>query len=201
MAHDLSAFSNDRSLTGFKASASQRGRIEGILRRLQSLNTCMEPAALLLSTSSTWKLIYSDAPDIVGSGNGNEGLVLPRSGVIGQEFSAVEGTVTNIVELVPPAPLSAVLPSDSIVQRVVLNTQAVSATRVRLQLKGTSVQAAKLLNQDASILPPLALSLPASLPFGEFDILFYDGELRVVRTTQGFYGVNVRVADGSLLHA
>lgn len=186
-------------MAGFKASASQRSRIEGILRQLQSLNPCMEPAALLLSTSSTWRLIYSDAPDIVGTGNGNQGLVLPQSGVIGQEFSAVEGTVTNIVELVPPAPFSAVLPADSIIQRVVLETQAVSATRVRLQVKGTSVQVAKLLNQDASILPPFTLSLPTSLPFGEFDILFYDGELRVVRTTQGFYGVNVRVADGALL--
>jgi hypothetical protein len=33
----------------------------------------------------------------------------------------------------------------------------------------------------------------------QFEILYYDGELRVVKTTQGFYGVNVRVPDGKLL--
>lgn len=187
------------SLAGFTASASQRVRIDGILAELQALNPTTEPAPLLLSSSSTWRLIYSDAPDIVGGGN--QGLLLPRSGVIGQEFSAADGTVTNIVERVPPALLSAALPSDSVVQRVVLKTKALSATRVGLQIKGTSLEAARILNQDVSLwslFPKLDLDLPAALPFGEFEILFYDGELRVVKTAQGYFGVNVRVADGTL---
>ena len=50
-----------------------------------------------------------------------------------------------------------------------------------------------------SWLPPLSLTFPAALPFGEFDILYYDGDLRVVKTAQGYYGVNVRVANEQAL--
>eukprot|EP00277_Geminigera_cryophila_P021338 CAMPEP_0179481526 /NCGR_PEP_ID=MMETSP0799-20121207/59238_1 /TAXON_ID=46947 /ORGANISM="Geminigera cryophila, Strain CCMP2564" /LENGTH=93 /DNA_ID=CAMNT_0021294189 /DNA_START=25 /DNA_END=306 /DNA_ORIENTATION=- len=91
------------------------------------------------------------------------------------------------------------MPLDSLVQRVVLQTEAISGTRVGLQIKGTRLNAGKILNQDATWLPPLDFQLPAALPFGEFEILYYDGDLRVVKTTQGYYGVNVRVPDGLLL--
>ena len=34
---------------------------------------------------------------------------------------------------------------------------------------------------------------------GEFEILYYDGELRIVKTQQGFYGVNIRETDEKAL--
>ena len=31
------------------------------------------------------------------------------------------------------------------------------------------------------------------VPFGNFDVLYNDGDIRVVRTIQGYYGVNRRI--------
>lgn len=41
--------------------------------------------------------------------------------------------------------------------------------------------------------------VPIYTQTGEFEILYYDGELRIVKTQQGFYGVNVREADEKTL--
>eukprot|EP00802_Teleaulax_amphioxeia_P020904 Tamp_21214.p1 GENE.Tamp_21214~~Tamp_21214.p1 ORF type:complete len:150 (+),score=2.06 Tamp_21214:238-687(+) len=133
--------------------------------QLQVLNPIPSPAAALLETTSTWKLIYSDAPDIVGGGN--QGLLAPCSGVIGQRFEASTKTVTNIVERIPGRLITPLLPTDSLVQEVVLSAEAASATRVRLGLKGTQLTASTILNQNASWLPRLKLGLPGALPFGE----------------------------------
>jgi hypothetical protein len=46
---------------------------------------------------------------------------------------------------------------------------------------------------DLLPLPPLSLGLPAALPFGEFEVLYYDGGLRIIRTGQGYMGVNQRI--------
>ena len=51
-------------------------------------------------------------------GGGNEGLLLPRTGAVGQNFNAQERTVTNIVQRVPAPPFSSVVPDDFLVQRV-----------------------------------------------------------------------------------
>ena len=34
---------------------------------------------------------------------------------------------------------------------------------------------------------------PFKVPFGNFDVLYNDGDIRVVRTIQGYYGVNRRI--------
>lgn len=101
---------------GFKADRQQRKTVEAILEQLRSLSPIAQPALRLLERDSTWRLIYSDAPDIVGGGN--EGLLLPRTGAVGQNFNAQERTVTNIVQRVPAPPFSSAVPDDFLVQRV-----------------------------------------------------------------------------------
>ena len=101
---------------GFKADRQQRKTVEAILEQLRSLSPIAQPALRLLERDSTWRLIYSDAPDIVGGGN--EGLLLPRTGAVGQHFDAQERTVTNIVQRVPVPPFSPLVPDDFLVQRV-----------------------------------------------------------------------------------
>jgi len=181
---------------GFSASAEQRKAVEGVVSKLAAVSPVAAPARMLLKEDSAWTLLYSDAPDIVG--NGNALPIAPRSGRIGQRFDAREATVTNIVEAIPPQAVADSLSqvaSDSVEQRVVLRVEAKSDVTVSLSLLGLSVQPGKVLGVDVAWLPPLALQLPAPAPFGEFQILYYDGELRVVRTGQGYLGINSRDAE------
>jgi hypothetical protein len=69
---------------GFSATQAQRKVVHDILEQLRRLSPMAEPAVRLLETTTTWQLIYSDAPDIVGGGN--DGLLLPRTGAIGKEM-------------------------------------------------------------------------------------------------------------------
>jgi hypothetical protein len=41
--------------------------------------------------------------------------------------------------------------------------------------------------------PPLRLQGPLELPFGSFEVLYNDGDLRIVKTQQGYWGVNRRL--------
>ena len=46
---------------------------------------------------------------------------------------------------------------------------------------------------DLASAPPLKLQGPLAVPFGQFEVLYNDGSLRVVRTQQGYYSVNRRL--------
>ena len=62
-------------------------------------------------------------------------------------------------------------------------------------MRGSELRPKTLLGQALEgILPPLRLQGPKALalPFGSFDIIYVDDTLRVVRTNQGYWGVNVR---------
>jgi len=80
-------------------------------------------------------------------------------------------------------------------QRVLLSYTAIGS-RVELQLLGTEFRAGKVLGVDLSAAPPLTLQRDLSLPFGSFEILYNDGSLRVVKTAQGYWGVNKRLPPG-----
>jgi len=43
---------------------------------------------------------------------------------------------------------------------------------------------------------PLNLSGPLKAPFGQFECLYLDRDLRIIRTGQGFFAVNVRQDEG-----
>jgi len=180
---------------GFWATKEQRKEVERIIEELVAMSPDQSPAETLLKEDSKWELLYSDAPDIVGSGTGNGGGLSPSNGEIGQEFNAAEGTITNLVELKPPGALSSLLPDDSLQLQVVINARAMSPTRVGMNIRGTRAVPRNFGGVDVSRLPPLRLDLPVQPPFGEFEILYYDGDLRIVKTGQGYFGVNRRVAD------
>uniref|UniRef100_A0A6U5BKU0 Plastid lipid-associated protein/fibrillin conserved domain-containing protein n=2 Tax=Hemiselmis andersenii TaxID=464988 RepID=A0A6U5BKU0_HEMAN len=180
---------------GFSATGQQRKEVERIIEELIPMSPDPAPAETLLSENSKWELLYSDAPDIVGSGTGNGQGLNPSNGDIGQEFDAAEKTITNLVELKPPGLFSSLLPKDSLQLQVVIEARVLSPTRVGMNIKGTRAVPRNFAGVDVSRLPPLRLDLPVQPPFGEFEVLFYDGDLRVVRTGQGYVGVNRRVAS------
>jgi len=43
---------------------------------------------------------------------------------------------------------------------------------------------------------PLRISGPLSAPFGQFELLYLDSSMRIIKTGQGFYAVNVREEKG-----
>jgi len=180
---------------GFKATREQRAKVEAIIDELVPTNSDPAPAETLLKEDSKWELLYSDAPDIVGPGRGNGLGLSPSNGDIGQEFNATEGTITNLVELRPPGALSSLLPKDSLLLQVVISARAVSPTRIGMKVKGTRAVPRNFAGVDVSRLPPLKVDLPFNPPFGEFEVLFCDGDIRVVKTGQGYLGVNRRVRE------
>lgn len=54
---------------------------------------------------------------------------------------------------------------------------------------------AAFLNGPAALLAsrgPVKLQGPLTAPFGKFEILYLDDDMRITKTYQGFYAVNVR---------
>lgn len=228
---------------GFEASASDQKNVAAIVQRLSALSPEAAPAPKLLSVDSKWRLIYSDAPDIVGptaAGRGRIGQrveatnsrigllsflshaalqcsspTFPRNHhtskpsfqtahsprtVLHQCFKALvthcthllaDMVAVNLVEALPPSPLQSLpFPPPSLQLEVTLGAEAVSDTEVRLSLLGTS--AAPGSPKLPFPTPSLGLPLLFPLPFGSFSILYYDGDLRVIKTAQGYLGINMR---------
>lgn len=186
---------------GFKATSSQRAHIASILGTL----TQQQPAKDALALNGDWELVWSDAPDIVGSSFGEAlvgvgGLSGPLAAAvrIGQSIDAQVGTITNIIEYQPPEWLTAAVPGlakDRLQQRVILSYET-SGRRCDLTVRGAAIAPRTALGISLLALPPLELKGPLSLPFGSFEVLYNDGDLRVVRTQQGYYGVNRRLPEG-----
>lgn len=169
---------------GFEASASDQKNVAAIVQRLSALSPEAAPAPKLLSVDSKWRLIYSDAPDIVGPTAAGRGR-------IGQRVEATNSRIVNLVEALPPSPLQSLpFPPPSLQLEVTLGAEAVSDTEVRLSLLGTS--AAPGSPKLPFPTPSLGLPLLFPLPFGSFSILYYDGDLRVIKTAQGYLGINMR---------
>lgn len=79
------------------------------------------------------------------------------------------------------------------VQQRVLLSYTAEGTRCELKIRGTALRPDKVLGVDLRSAPPLSLEGGLQLPFGTFDVRYNDGELRIVRTQQGFWGVNRRL--------
>lgn len=141
-----------------------------------------------------WTLAWTDAPDILSLRS-----PLATLGRIGQEIDAGAGTIVNVIEWSPPA-FAARLPGlartlDDVVQQRVVTAFVQDGDAVELTLKGAGARPKRLFGRDAGG-GPLDVVGPLSLPFGSFDVLFNDGDLRVVRTNSGFVSVNVRRMPG-----
>lgn len=179
---------------GFDASAQQRKDISFLLKQLGQVNPNPQPATDL---QGDWELLYSDAPDITGLINSGPFVRLVR---IGQQIDSSAMTIANVIEYAPRTwlPLEQVgAIEDRLQQRVLLSYSVEDGgKRCKLKVAGLALGARKLLGVSFASAPPLTLRGPLELPFGEFECVYNDGNVRVVRTAQGYYSVNRRFPPG-----
>ncbi|KAJ8601989.1 hypothetical protein CTAYLR_002726 [Chrysophaeum taylorii] len=162
---------------GFKASASQQANVREKIDRLAEYSSTA-------SIEGNWTLAWTDAPDILGLSGGPLGVV----GRVGQVISA--DTIVNVIEYEPVKwlPLSTL----ALQQRVILNYTR-DGNEVVLTLRGVGGRARPPFGgAKAEFGKPVDVVGPGSLPFGRFRILYNDGDLRIVRTAQGYFSVNLK---------
>lgn len=181
---------------GFAATAASKKEVDGLLNQLVTLADESETRASDLS--GDWVLLYSDAPDIIGLEFQSGPLATVRR--IGQQIDAAAGTIENVIEYGPAewlaGPLSGIgATGDAVQQRVCLG-YSVEGTRCKLTIAGAGLRLQQVLGVDLGSVPPLELKGGATLPFGEFNVLYNDGQMRIVKTQQGYWGVNERCAAG-----
>lgn len=190
---------------GFGASPSDRRRVDAIIEKLSLMPPDAGPTRGLAGSDGTlwagrgfegaqggplegrWRLIYTDASDVLGLD------INPFVGVgsVWQEIS-LPSTVDNVIELFPRA--EALLPAgmrSAVTLRVGTRAAARSATRVGLTFERVALRGKSIFGFDvSSLLPPLSAPLPrvpgaggadteASPAF--FDILYLDAELLLIR--------------------
>ena len=168
---------------GFARSSSADA---AVLKAVFALLDATE-VSITRSLAGNWTLLWTDAPDIL-----NLGSPLARVGRIGQEIKG--NTIENIIEYYPPTWVPDRFRKDNVEQRVILEYER-SGNKVDLKVKGLKFAPKTLFGFGLE--SQLTAAGPLALPFGSFDILFNDGDLRIVRTTQGFYSVNERRRDGA----
>ncbi|KAL7494125.1 hypothetical protein ACHAWT_005709 [Skeletonema menzelii] len=206
---------------GFSASRKDRDEAKSIINKLSKLSPTREPAAayytifsdanvrsqdIVPSLAGKWTLIYTDAPDITSL---DAPLSIQKLGRIGQECNPP--LIKNVIEYRRPNWASA-LPfsgdeGSRILQKVITEGSSTPAENptVDLKLVGLEISGTngsidetnplmKLLNGPAALLEqnPIKLQGPMKGPFGKFDVLYLDDEMRITKTYQGFYAVNVR---------
>ena len=173
---------------GFKKDKSAAASVRNAIHALSDAAKDLAPVPL----DGDWTLLWTDAPDITGLGSSLP--FAPTLGRIGQEISAADGTVVNVIEWRPASLLSTLrseLAEDAVEQRVVTGFTEATPGDVKLVLKGAGLRPRRVLNRDLELGPYDTTGL-FSLPFGEFKVLYNDGSLRVVKTGQNFYSVNER---------
>jgi len=175
---------------GFSGSSEQRKKVELLLQQMIHLS----PAVSASGLGGDWELVYTNAPDILGLTGGP----LAKLSRIGQQIDAIGGTIDNVIEYVPATWVSSAfanaadVTADRLQQRVLL-TYETDGTRCNIQIRGTSLSAQQVLGVSLASAPPLRLQGPLELPFGSFEVLYNDGDLRIVKTQQGYWGVNRRL--------
>jgi hypothetical protein len=158
-----------------------------------------------------WTLIYTDAPDITSLDGGP--LAMAKLGRIGQECSPP--SIKNVIEWQRPdwassLPFSGGVES-RVLQKVCCEGSATQNNPKVVDLKVTGVEILGMnggddlvggdnrsmktfLNGPAALLErnPVKLQGPLTAPFGKFEILYLDDDMRVTKTFQGFFAVNKR---------
>ena len=158
-----------------------------------------------------WTLVYSDAPDITSLDNPPLPFLLPTAklGRIGQECNppsiknVIEWQRPNWVSFLPP--FSNIVVGDEssrIIQKVCLEGSAtpdqptvVNLKVVGLELMGISSSSGSGGGGPAAYLESNPITLQggplSALQFGKFDILYLDDTMRITKTFQGYFAVNV----------
>jgi hypothetical protein len=158
-------------------------------------------------------LIYSDAPDITSLDNGGP-FATAQLGRIGQECNPP--SIKNVIEWQRPE-WAASLPFSGnelsrVLQKVCCEGVASSSTTVDLSIVGLEINGREtssgesssgsnglmnsILNGPSAFFEsnPLDLKGPLTAPFGKFDILYLDDDMRITKTYQGYYAVNTRIS-------
>lgn len=210
---------------GFSSTTSQKKRAREIISKLVKFNPTPEPAApyyenagvsdTTVSLQGKWNLVYTDAPDITSLDTSWNPVATAELGRIGQECSPPY--IKNVIEWKKPDWINQVpLPfagnkESKILQKVCTKASAspdnpmiVNLEVVGLDLVAPPGATATGLQQDIEQegLPvgllrnnPLELRGPLTAPFGQFEILYLDEEMRIIQTSQNYMAVNLRVRD------
>jgi len=172
----------------------------------------VDTSDVTFSLSGKWTLVYTDAPDITGLDSGP--LATAKLGRIGQECAPP--FIKNVIEWKKPTwagnlPFSGT-DDARVLQKVC--TEAMSSPKnpriVDLKLVGLDLLGfggsitEESVEGDAmrgSIIQspgeffeknPVELRGPLKAPFGRFEVLYLDEDMRIIKTYQGFLAVNVR---------
>ena len=157
-------------------------------------------------------MIYTDAPDITSLDNGGP-FSTAKLGRIGQECNPP--SIKNVIEWSRPEWAKS-LPfsgneSSRVLQKVCCEGVAKSdkSTTVDLSIVGLEINGRETSSEDSSnglidsILNgpsaffesnPIELKGILTAPFGKFDILYLDDDMRITKTYQGYYAVNTRIS-------
>jgi PAP_fibrillin len=201
----------DRTKRGFQANNVDRTEINRIVKELSQLNPTKEPARSyyidssikddVISVKGKWTLIYTDAPDITTLDQNP----LAKLGRIGQLCSPPY--IKNVIEYRKPSwtdrfPLIPGTNESRVLQKVVTKASASSnePTKVKLLLSGLQFESndsnvlsfAQGGNNNSTEKPMFNINGPIDVPFGNFEILYLDQELRIIRTFQNYLAINVR---------
>lgn len=156
-------------------------------------------------------MIYTDAPDITSLDN-NGPFATAKLGRIGQECNPP--SIKNVIEWQRPD-WAANLPfsgseSSRVLQKVCCEGVANSDKTVDLSIVGLEINGRgsseeissssglmnSVLNGPSAFFEsnPIELKGILTAPFGKFDILYLDDDMRITKTYQGYYAVNTRIS-------
>jgi hypothetical protein len=167
--------------------------------------------------SGKWTLIYTDAPDITSLDTSRNPLSTAQLGRIGQECSPPY--IKNVIEWKRPEwarnlPFSGGDES-RVLQKVVTSAEASPEKPriVNLKVAGLELEAGpsedsstttdltSRIEKDGLIVGllsanPVDLKGPLNPPFGQFEVLYLDEDLRIIKTYQNYLAVNRRIQKG-----
>lgn len=145
-----------------------------------------------------------------------------KLGRIGQFCDSKEGTISNVIEWLRPDWAQDMIPNSSntiprVLQKVVcaatsnpkfptiVNLQLVGVELVGISERDGDDDSSNMFPSFSSLIEkgpaallakqPIRLRGPLKVPFGKFEIKYLDDDMRIIKTGQGFYAVNVREPD------
>lgn len=166
------------------------------------------------SLAGKWTLIYTDAPDIISLDGGP--FATAKLGRVGQECNPP--SIKNVIEWIRPDWASS-LPflsddeSSRVLQKVCCEGRSSQEHPKTVDLKIVGLELIGLRGLEngdcntrggggfnamfggpAALFEsnPVTLQGPLSAPFGKFEILYLDHEMRITKTFQGYIAVNIR---------
>lgn len=204
--------SNQCKTNGILAGKNGAGPTSDYYDSKDNLRNSSNPSSI----TGKWTLVFTDAPDITSL----QQNPLAELGRIGQECRPPY--INNVIEWKQPSwsysvPfLGGKEPNSNtrIIQKVLTKASASpdKPTIVNLELAGFEVMSPedddtntsgnfqntlqkKGLVAGLATIYPLSLQGPFTAPFGQFELLYLDNDLRVIRTQQGYYAANIRIED------